>query len=583
MTPAAESAIGQHLWELAEYRSTTRAIRRSAPTSAEPDRPARRLQGERADRSRAAGSDGWNHFFTTVVAPTAQSPPMFNWRPTRPAARTAARLLRHHPVRPGRGGSITLNVSSINNSGSITIGPTNKINVSGGFTQTSTGTLDVQLGSASTGSYGSMTITGTAVVGGTLKAEAVQRLRRHRRVDSFTPIDLLQRDRQFFDLHHAPRHGLPVCRSGELHQRAHQRRARLPPIPPHQRAAPVGSRHANLLGINATWWDQAAVDIADAAKWHRRGAGRLLSGDRRRTSPFNYVKTESHGVPWRSLSRNSPSSSPPLAELAAWSRWTTGRAARRKPPAELAYSIGSPSDTTVIGNGLEWNDTTSAWQTVNWQTAGYWASLRAAAPLPHDDGLNFLRIGHPAPFSTITYWEVGNEEYGSWEVDHHGTAGPGGASTGVQHDPATYVAFAQQFAALAASIITAAGLPGISIGIDSGDPTGGSDNNWTKNVLTIGLTDGFMPGFISDHSYMQAPGSGTIRSCSTARSPMPIAISIGRRATASTRPCSSRRSAARPRRSRCSPRSSIRSTLIRASKRRAWQTDCSSPIRWAAS
>ncbi len=72
--------------------------------------------------------------------------------------------------------------------------------------------------------------------------------------------------------------------------------------------------------------------------------------------------------------------------------------------------------------------------------------LRGASPLAQDDGLNFLRIAHPAAFTDIKYWEVGNEDYGSWEIDHHGTLTPGGASTGAAHDPATYAAFAQQFA-----------------------------------------------------------------------------------------------------------------------------------------
>ena len=184
-----------------------------------------------------------------------------------------------------------------------------------------------------------------------------------------------------------------------------------------------------------------------------------------------------------------------------------GSGSPQEAAAELAYLQGSSSDTTSLGTGLEWNDSTSQWQSVNWGTVGYWASLRSASPLATNDGLNFLRIDHPVPFSDIKYWEIGNEQYASWEVDHHGTAGPGGASTGAAHDPATYAAFAQQFAALATEITGTAGLPAISIGIDSGDPTGASDNNWTKNVLAAGLSMGFVPGFISDHSYMQAPGN----------------------------------------------------------------------------
>ena len=60
----------------------------------------------------------------------------------------------------------------------------------------------------------------------------------------------------------------------------------------------------------------------------------------------------------------------------------------------------------------------------NWQTVGYWASLRAAAPLAHDDGMNFLRISRAAPLG-FKYWEIGNECYGTWETD----------SNAVPHDP----------------------------------------------------------------------------------------------------------------------------------------------------
>ena len=184
-----------------------------------------------------------------------------------------------------------------------------------------------------------------------------------------------------------------------------------------------------------------------------------------------------------------------------------GSGSPQEAAAELAYLIGSPSDTTTIGTGIEWAYGGTAWTNVNWQTVGYWAALRAASPLAHDDGLNFLRIGHPNPFSTIKYWEVGNEIYYSGETDHHGTAGPGGVSTGSQHDPQTYAAFAAQFATFATEIVNTAGLAMISIGIDSGDPTGVSDNNWTQSVLADGKALGFVPGFISDHFYVQQSGA----------------------------------------------------------------------------
>jgi len=76
----------------------------------------------------------------------------------------------------------------------------------------------------------------------------------------------------------------------------------------------------------------------------------------------------------------------------------------------VAYANGSPSDTKMIGKDSVGND---------WQTVGYWASLRAAAPLPTDDGKNFLRIQHPAPFS-IHFWEIGNQVY---QNGYYGGAG----------------------------------------------------------------------------------------------------------------------------------------------------------------
>jgi hypothetical protein len=67
----------------------------------------------------------------------------------------------------------------------------------------------------------------------------------------------------------------------------------------------------------------------------------------------------------------------------------------------VAYTNGSADSTQVIGKDSKGND---------WKTVGYWASLRAADPLPTDDGFNALRIGHSAPFG-IQLWAIGNEPY----------------------------------------------------------------------------------------------------------------------------------------------------------------------------
>ena len=166
-----------------------------------------------------------------------------------------------------------------------------------------------------------------------------------------------------------------------------------------------------------------------------------------------------------------------------------GSGSPQEAAAFLAYLDAPVGNTTQIGTGQEWSDSANAWHQVDWKTAGYWASLRAAAPLAQDDGLNFLRLNHAAPFDTH-YWEIGNEEYGGWEIDHHTS----------QHDPATYIAFAKQFATYAAGIDRT-----ISIGLDVGSP--GDLNNWTAAILQQSTAQGFTPGFLSDHNYVQAPGS----------------------------------------------------------------------------
>ena len=241
----------------------------------------------------------------------------------------------------------------------------------------------------------------------------------------------------------------------------------------------------NLLGVNLVNWDsnlntgQTTQMVQAAGLTEFRFPGGSASDDFHFNSPPSY---NGQGTDTSMASFIASVNGQAIITL------DYGSGSPQEAAALLAYFNGSTSNTTMIGNGQEWNDTANAWQAVNWQAAGYWAGLRAAAPLAHDDGLNFLRMNHPAPFG-FHYWEVGNEEYGSWEVDHHS----------VQHDPTTYVTFAKQFQNYAASIA-----PGISIGIDAGDPT--AFNNWVGNVLTQSVSQGLSVGFISDHNYTQAPG-----------------------------------------------------------------------------
>jgi hypothetical protein len=249
----------------------------------------------------------------------------------------------------------------------------------------------------------------------------------------------------------------------------------------------VRAVNAQLLGVNVAWYDsnlntsQTQQMVKAAGLTMFRFPGGSSSDDFHFDAPPTYT---GEGTDGSMASFIASVNGVGLATI------DYGSGSPQEGAAMLAYLEGSPTNTTVIGNGQEWNDSTNSWQTVNWHTAGYWASLRAAAPLATDDGLNFLRLNHPAPFN-IPYWEVGNEEYGGWEIDHHAA----------QHDPATYIAFAKQFASYAAQID-----PAISIGLDVQSP-GNDFNNWLAGILQQSVAQNFMPGFLSDHIYVQAPGS----------------------------------------------------------------------------
>lgn len=254
----------------------------------------------------------------------------------------------------------------------------------------------------------------------------------------------------------------------------------------------VRSVDTRLLGVNVTWWDsnlntgptKQLVQAAGLTSF--RFPGGSSSDDFHFNSPPSY-----HG-------QGTDASMAAFVATVGGQGVVTldyGSGSPQEAAAFLAYLNAPVGNTTALGTGPEWNDRTGTWVTVDWKTAGYWSSLRAAAPLAKDDGLNFLRLGRTAPFG-FRFFEVGNEEYGTWEVDHHGQAG----DPGKPHDPATYVAFAKAFATLAARID-----PTVSIGLDVGDPYG--FNNWTANVLKQSAARGFTPGFLSDHSYVQAPGS----------------------------------------------------------------------------
>ena len=138
-----------------------------------------------------------------------------------------------------------------------------------------------------------------------------------------------------------------------------------------------------------------------------------------------------------------------------------GSGSPQEAAAFLAYLKRPVGNTTPIGNGQEWNDSTNTWQTVNWQTAGYWASLRArgsAGPGRRP------QLPAPQPPGALQHPVLGGRQRGVRKLGDrppHGAARPGHLHR-----------VRQAVRNLAATID-----PTISIGLDVQSP--GTDfNNW---------------------------------------------------------------------------------------------------------
>jgi hypothetical protein len=457
--------------------------------------------------SGSVGNQGWNSYATSGVAPSGAV-----------TAYVALQVGPYSGLSGTNGGSVlwddaqfgptaatsaAVNVGSLSNSGAITIGASARINAATTFSQTSTGTLTVQLGApAASLLYGTLTAGGAATFGGTFKAVLVNGYS-PTLSDSFTLLNYASQTGAFSSTQ------LPSGASYAFQPGVNLQYMGISALPTSLTtavniASVIGSASKNLVGVNLAYWDDQLTTSQTQSLVQAAGLNLFRFPGGSSSDDYHFNVAANYGDP---VANTIPQFAQLIENVGGAGIVTLdyGSGSPQEAEAELAYLLGSPSDTTAIGTGMEWNDATSAWQNVDWHTVGYWASLRAATPItPTDDGYNFLRIGHANPFTEINDWEIGNEQYGNWEIDHYSPTGLGDNSTSPYNYPAAYAQFAATFAAFATADKN---LPAIQVGIDSGDPTGASDNNWTRNVLTDGLADGFVPGFISDHSYMYGPGA----------------------------------------------------------------------------
>ncbi|MEO7715371.1 MAG: alpha-L-arabinofuranosidase [Capsulimonas sp.] len=272
-------------------------------------------------------------------------------------------------------------------------------------------------------------------------------------------------------------------------------------------STPIRTIDPRLFGLNTAVWDNKFTLPSTQTALTSIGNKvlRFPGGSTSDGYSWNTGKSDGGSNPWTV-------SFPTFAKLAeatgAQSYITVnyGSGTPQMAAAWVAYANGATTNTTVIGTDSKGK---------YWNTIGYWAAIRGASPLAKDDGLNFLRIAHPAPFN-IKYWEIGNECFGSWENDKHGVAGS--TLSGVAHDGYTYGTYAAQFLTKMHAVD-----PNIKVGVvifPGQDTYGNSARNavnpnegnkvhhgWSPVVLAYLKSVHILPEFLIHHQYPQEPGA----------------------------------------------------------------------------
>jgi hypothetical protein len=179
----------------------------------------------------------------------------------------------------------------------------------------------------------------------------------------------------------------------------------------------------------------------------------------------------------------------------------------------LRFPGGSSSDdyhwaTNTTNNGVFWansfaqfsNVATSTRATNVFITANYGSGTPAEAA----DWVNNSNVTHQYGFK---YWEIGNENYGSWETDNNPRP----------HDPYTYAMRFQDYFTQMKAIdptikVGAVVITGQDTFVNYMDhpatnpATGQTHNGWTPVLLTTLKSLGVTPDFVAYHRYEQEPG-----------------------------------------------------------------------------
>jgi alpha-N-arabinofuranosidase len=247
------------------------------------------------------------------------------------------------------------------------------------------------------------------------------------------------------------------------------------------------------IGVNSTIWDPAlgsADTLALLSAANIRGI-RLPGGSLSDEYHWRINKSRDNTWSWASGFNVSATLADNLgAAPATMITVNYGSGTPEEAAAWVAYANFATSGGSDVALGTD-NPAPGAGSlpAYDWQTARTWANLRAAAPLATDDGMNFLRLGRTQPFG-FRYWEIGNENYGSWEFDLQSP----------QWSPLTYANRAATYMTRMRAVD-----PTIQIGVVV--VKSGEYNNWTQVVLGQLNTLGVRPDFVIYHRYEGGPGA----------------------------------------------------------------------------
>ena len=151
-----------------------------------------------------------------------------------------------------------------------------------------------------------------------------------------------------------------------------------------------------VFGMNLAVWDSYLNSPATGPLLDEMGTRvvRFPGGSDSDNYDWSTNRSVSNGTQWVNNAAIFASVAAAAAGAKAYVTVNYGSGTPQQAAAWVAYYNGSVSSATALGTDSMGR---------NWQTVGYWAAIRAAAPLATDDGYNFLRVSHPAPFA-IRYW-----------------------------------------------------------------------------------------------------------------------------------------------------------------------------------